>query len=416
LPDSADHLEQELTLQLALNNALVTVKGFTAPEVKKTVLRARELSQQLGETPQLFPVLYSLWAFYFLGRELQKARELAEQMLHLAQSVQDPFLLSRAHLASGWTLYDFGEPALARTHAEQALALYGLQRPPRSTITALDLRVDCLSYTTWTLWLLGYPDQALKRSQEAVDLAKGLSHFFSLAYALGSAALLHSFRREGQLARERAEMVMTLATEQGFPYWLAFGTMVQGWALVEQGRVQEGIVRMRQMRAPFTFALLAEAYGKLEQVEEGLAVLAEALVFVDKTGVRVSEAELHRLKGELTLQQFKVQSSKFKVEESPESEAEGCFLRAIEIARKQQAKSLELRATMSLVRLRQQQASEHGVGSTEQRAGNREQGTRVRLDEARHMLSEIYNWFTEGFDTKDLQEAKALLDSLASSI
>jgi predicted ATPase len=246
-------------------------------------------------------------------------------------------------------------------------------------------------------------------------LAEGLSHPFSLAYALGIAAWFHSVRREEQLARERAEAVITLSTEQGFPYWLAFGTMVRGWALAEQGQVEEGIAQMRQLsRNPFVIALLAEAYGKVGQVEEGLTVLAKALAVVDKTGVHVNEAELYRLKGELTLQK---ETRGWRLETSPpssqasslkpqvSSEAEACFQKAIEIARKQQAKSLELRAVMSLVRLRQQQAMQYVSRTTQHEA-------RALLDAARNMLSEIYNWFTEGFDTKDLQEAKALLDEL----
>src|SRR5207249_2038380 len=153
-----------------------------------------------------------------------------------------------------------------------------------------------------------------------VALAAGLSHPFSLAYALGGAASFHLLRREGPLAREQAEAVMTLSTEQGFPFWLAFGTGVRGWALAEQGQVQEGMAQMRQSRNPFVPALLAEAYGKVGQVEEGLTVLAKALAFVDKTGMRVHEAELYRLKGELTLQQSKVQSPKSRKVWSPESE------------------------------------------------------------------------------------------------
>jgi predicted ATPase len=241
-------------------------------------------------------------------------------------------------------------------------------------------------------------------------LAEGLSHPFSLAYALGIAAWFHSVRREGQLARERAEAVMTLSTEQGFPYWLAFGTLVRGGALVEQGQVEEGIAQMQQglaafrtmgteMGRPRWLALLAKAYGKVGQVEEGITLLAKALEAVDKIEEGVSKAELYRLKGELTLQkEFKVQGSKFQVTDprflmpDAQVEAEACFHRAIEIAQRQQAKSLELRAAMSLARLWRQQGKQA---------------------EARNLLADIYTWFTEGFDTKDLQDAKALLEELS---
>jgi predicted ATPase/class 3 adenylate cyclase len=400
LPHTPEWVQQELTLQLAQNDALVVVKGYTASEVEKNVLRARELCQQLGETPQLFPMLFRLWVFYLMRRELQTARELAEQLMRLAQSVQDRYLLLMAHAALGVTSYWRGELTSARPHLEQAIVLYDPQNHHRFSVGTTDPRVDCLSYAAWTLWFLGYPEQALKRSREAVALAKGLSHPFSLAYALICAALFHLSRREGQIAREQAEAVMALSTEQGFPFWLPQGTIAQGRALVEQGQVEEGIAQMRQGLAAYRamgaeterigFLLwLAAGHAQAGQVEEGLSALVEVLAFVDKTGVRYYEAELYRLKGELTLQQWKVESQKSKVKEQ---EAEECFLKAIEIAQRQQAKSLELRAAVSLARLWQRQGKHNA---------------------ARTMLSEIYNWFTEGFDTKDLQEAKALIEELS---
>jgi tetratricopeptide (TPR) repeat protein len=320
LPDTPERVQQELTLQLALCDALVTVKGYTAPDVEKTLTRARELCQHLGETPHLVPVLWRLFLFYIIRRELQTTLELSERLLRLAQSVQDRYHLSAAHACLGITLYWLGELTLARTHLEQAIALYDPQKHPRPTVNTADPRVDCLSYASWTLWHLGYPDQGLKRSHEALALAEGLSHPFSLAYALGFAAWFHSFRREGPLARERAEALITLSTEQGFPFWLAVGMGVRSWTLAEQGQVQEGIAQMRQSRAPYALALLAEVYGKAGQVEEGLSALTEALAVMNKTGERVWEAELYRLKGELTLQKFQVSGFKFKKVRSPRSE------------------------------------------------------------------------------------------------
>jgi len=316
LPDAPQHANQELTLQLALRDALVVVNGYTAPQVEKTVLRTRELCQQLGETPQLFPVLFRLWVFYINRGEFQTTRELAEQMMRLAQSMQDQYRLSLAHMALGWTSYWIGELASARLHVEQAITLYDPQTHPRPTVNTADPRVDCLSCLAWTLWCLGYPDQALKRSQEALTLAADLSHSFSLAYALGLSAWFHSARREGQLARERAEAVITLSTEQGFPYWLAYGTIVRGGTLAEQGQVEEGIAQMQQGLVTFRaigtetersghFPGLVEAYRKAGQTEEGLTLLVAALAFVDKAGERISKAELYRLKGELLLQAAK---------------------------------------------------------------------------------------------------------------
>jgi predicted ATPase len=411
LPDTPERAQQELTLQIALGVPLIATKGYAAPEVERVYARARELCQQVGETFQLFPVLSGLYAFYVVRAELQTARELAEQFMHLAQSVQDPPLLLEAHLALGINLFYLGKLAPTRAHLEQAVALYNPQqhRSHAFLYGGADSGVACLSYAAWSLWMLGYPDQALKRIHEALTLARELSHPFSLAFALFFAAMLHQYRRKGQLAQERAEAAVALSTEQGFPYLLARGTILRGWVLAEQEEGEKGIAQMRQGLAawqatgaelgrPAFLALLAEAYGKMGQVEEGLTVLAEALAVVDKGGERFYEAELYRLKGELLLaQEGKNQKPVLSLVEGARgkrekvAEAGECFLKAIEIARRQSAKSLELRAVMSLARLWQQQG---------------------KRDEARQMLAEIYSWFTEGFDTADLKEAKELLEQL----
>ena len=302
-----------------------------------------------------------------------------------------------------------GDFAAARTHFEQAIALYDPEQHPSLIVSTGDPRVDCLSFVSWALQFLGYPDQALKRSREAVALAEELSNPFHLAYTLAIAAMFHLLRREAQLARERAEEVITRSTEQGAPYWLAVGTLARGGALSLQGQGKEGMPQLRQGLAARqatgaeaygtqVLALLAEACGKVGQAEEGLRVLAEALALVDKIGERFYEAELYRLKGELTLQKLSVIGAQLSETDpqpltpDPQGEAEACFLKAIDIARQQQAKSWELRAATSLARLWQRQGKTH---------------------EAHRMLSEIYNWFTEGFDTKDLQEAKALFEELS---
>ncbi len=386
LPDTPERPQQELTLHFALSDALITIKGDMAPYVEKPVTRARALCQQLGETPQLVPMLVRLWLFYFIRGDVQTAHKLAEQRMRLAQRVQDPYLLAGADGVLGVVLYYFGELTSARTHLEEAIA-YDPQQHPRFTFHTADPRIDWLSYVAHILWHLGYSDQALERSQESLVLAAGLSHPFSLTYASVRAALLHSFRREGQRAREQAEAGMSLATEQGFPFWVAFGRGMRDCALAEQGYVPESLTKRRHSRAPFALALLAAAYAKVGRVEEGLSVVAEALAFVDKTGVRYCEAELVRLKGELTLQS-QVSGPRATVA----AEAEECFHQAIAIARGQSAKSWELRAVMSLARLWLKEG---------------------KKDEARQLLAEISGWFTEGFDTKDLQEAKALLEELS---
>ena len=400
LPDTFERAQQELTLQIALGSPLMATKGYGATEVQQTYTRARELGRQVGETPQLFPILWGLWEFYGVGAQYKAARELAEQCFRLAQSSQDPLLLVEAHYALGGTLFPLGEFTTARGHFEEMIALYDPQQ--HSAYTSLyvqDPGVVCRGFLALTQWYLGYPDQAFKRLHEALSLARELSHPYSLGLALMFATYLHQHCREGQAVQERAEAEITLSREQGFSFLLAVGTILRGWALAEQGQGEEGLVQIRQgleaFRATRTeyqrtlhLRSLAEACGKAGRVEDGLQALAEALAMVDYTGECVYEAELHRLRGELTLQQFKVQSSKFK---EAETEAEACFLKAIEIAQKQKAKSWELRAARSLARLWQHQG---------------------KKAVAHKLLSEVYNWFTEGFDTKDLQEAKALLEEL----
>jgi predicted ATPase len=253
--------------------------------------------------------------------------------------------------------------------------------------------VICRSYAAWTLWYLGYPDQGLARNDEAVTLAQQSANPYSLAYALSWAAVFHQFCREGRAAQERAEAAISLATEQGFPLWRAAGSILRGWALVHQGQAREGVEQIRQglmafratgseLLRPYWLAFLAEAYGTMGQPVAGLTVLAEALTLTDKTSERWYEPELYRLKGALLLQQSA----------DNHEEVQACFHHALEIARAQQAKSLELRAATSLSRLRQQQG---------------------KRNEAGQLLAEVYSWFTEGFDTTDLREAKVLLDQLA---
>ncbi|HKA52847.1 MAG TPA: tetratricopeptide repeat protein, partial [Candidatus Binatia bacterium] len=396
LPNSPARTQYELSLQLALGAPLAATKSPASPEVERAFTRARELCEQVGETAQLFPALWGLWVFCLVRPELPRARELGEHCLTLAQSGHDPALRLEAHYALGITLLWLGEVARAQEHFEQALALYtpSQHHSLASRYGGYDPGLACLIDMAWILWLLGYQDQARKRMHKALSLAEELSHPLSLGMTLSWAAIFHQFRREGHLAHERAQAAMNLSTEHGFPTWLGFGTIVRGWVLAEQGQGEEGIAQIRQGIAiyratgaengrPYFLALQAEAYGKTGKIEEGLSVLAEALAIVDKTGERFYEAELYRLKGELTLQQSGVPN--------PQSEAEACFLKAFEIARRQSAKSLELRAVTSLGRLWQRQD---------------------KREEAREMLAEIYNWFTEGFATKDLQEAKALLDEL----
>jgi predicted ATPase len=400
LPDSPKHTRQELTLQTALGVPLLATRGFAAPEVEKAYARARELCQQVGDAQQLFPVLCGLWGFYNVRGELQTARELGEQLLSLAQRQPDPMPLVLAHRALGDTLVWLGEVVSGRGHLEQSIALYVPQQHRALTVLAgEDPGVVCLSFIGWVLWFLGYPDQALQRNHEAIALARELSHPLSLTRALFWAARLHQLRREWQATQARVEEVIALSSEQGYAYRSAQGTLLQGWVLAEQGQRDEGIAQMRQgltafratggvLGLPHHLGLLAQAYGNVGQVEAGRSVLDEALAVVENTGERRWEAELYRLKGELLWQQ----TGSRRQQADMTSEAETCLRQALATARRQQGKSLELQAAMSLSRLWLQQG---------------------RRAEAHDLLAPVYGWFTEGFDTADLQEAKALLDALA---
>jgi predicted ATPase len=394
LPDTPERTQQELELQLALAGPLVTTKGYAVPEVERVYTRALELCRQLGETPRLFWALLGLWLVYLARAELKPARELAEQLLSLAQNNHNPASLVQAHNTLGWTLFFLGEFAQAREHLEEGIALYNLEQH-RPYGTMQDSKVTGLSSAAFALWFLGYPDQAQQRSHDALTWAYELSHPYSLGFALSGSDRVHQLRREVRPVQEQSALI-TLATEQGFPYLLAEERIRQGWALAMQGQIEGGISQIRQgldaLRAtgtelwrPFWVSLLVEAYGKGGQVEEGLTVLAEALAAVNRSEERMYEAELWRLRGELTLHASAQRT------ESSAQEAEGYFLKAIDIARQQQAKSWELRASTSLARLWQQQG---------------------KKEEAQQRLAEIYGWFIEGFDTKDLQEAKALLEEL----
>lgn len=396
LPETPERIQRELDLQIALGVPITATRGYTAPEAESVYSRAREICRQVGETPLLFPALYGLWRFYTVGGKLQAAHELGEQLMVLAQTAQDSALLLEAHRAVGCTSFHLGELVSARTHLEQGIALYDPQQHRfHSFLYGHDPAVSCLAYVSWTLWLFGYPDQALKQGHELLTLGHELSHPFSLGYVLAHCALLHQLLGEVRVVRELAEAAITLSAEQGFPFWLAMGTFLQGWALAKQGRGEEGIAQMRQGLATweatrigiyrsYYLALLAEAYERVDQVKKGLHLLTEALAAVDRTGERTFEAELHRIKGELLLKQNGSEASL--------RDAETCFECALEVARRQYARSWELRAATSLSRLWENQG---------------------KKDQAREQLQEVYGWFTEGFDTPDLKEAKALLDALA---
>jgi predicted ATPase len=395
-PATPERDRRELRLQVPLGMQLQVTQGFAAKAAETAYLRARELCHRLQENEPLFAVLWGLWLFHKARSELAQARTLAEQLFAQAGRVADPALVLQAHQALAVTSLCLGQPATTCGHMEQGTALYDRQRHRSHTfLYGQDPGVACLAFGTVALWLLGYPDQAVQRSREAVALGKDLGQPSTVALVLHFTAMLGQYRREGPAVRESAAATMTIATEHGFSFWLAGGLAMHGWAQAELGARADGIAQLRQGLAAWVatesetyrtyyISLLAEALGQEGANEEGLSLLAEALALAEVTGERFHEAELHRLRGEF-LQRLAGPGA--------EREAEACFQQALAVARWQQAKSLELRAVMSLTRLYQQQG---------------------RAAAARPLLAETYGWFTEGFDTRDLQEAKALLDTLTS--
>jgi predicted ATPase len=396
LPETPAHTQQALSLHIALGSALQMAKGFAAPEAERVYTRARELCQQVGETPEIVPVLYGLMRFYTGRVQLSTARELAETLLRLAQRTDDPAFAVIAHYALGVTWFNLGALPAARQHVEEGIVHY---TPDQRRIPVFrmghDPGVACRGLAAMALWCLGYPDQALVRVHEALTLAHELSHPFSLAWARCLAALIYQFRRDVPAVREQAGAAVALSTEQGFPIFVAWGTSMCGWALAMRGQDMEGMAQSRQgiaacraignvLYVPYFCTVLAEVADHLGRTEDGLQVLAEAHTLVEQHEERWWEAEICRLRGVLLLRQ----------PGTPQAEAETWLQRALDVARRQEAKSLELRAAMSLSRLWQQQGKQA---------------------EARALLAPIYGWFTEGFDTADLQEAKTLLDELVES-
>jgi class 3 adenylate cyclase/predicted ATPase len=392
LPESAACLQYELDLQTTLAQTLKDTKGYGDAAVAAVYRRAWELCQQVPDAPQRFQVLLGQSIYYLTRVEFQTVSALGEQLLSIAQRTQDVVRLVEAHYTLGVTAFWLGRHVAACEHLEQGITHYEPhQHRAHIALFGQDGGAVCLCRLAHVLWYLGYPEQALRRSHQALTLVRELVHPFSAAYVQLWVAWLYHHCREPQPTQAVTDTLIACATEQGFPFWASQGTVMQGWLRVQQGQVTAGIAQIQQglvdlqatggvLQRPYCLSLLAEAYGQAGQSLEGLQVLAEALTLIENNGERYYEAEMYRLKGELLLQQ----------NSDNQAEAETCFHQAIAIAQNQQAKSLELRAATSLARLWQQ--------------GKRQ--------EAHDLLAPVYNWFTEGFDTADLQDAKALLEGL----
>jgi predicted ATPase len=393
LPEMPARVHQELDLQIALGQALSATKGFAAPEVERAYTRARALCARVGETHQLFTTLWCLCRLYHGRGALATARELGEQLLRVAERAANPTHRLDAHDALGNTLFYLGEYAAAWTHLEQGIALIDPEAQRTLVLRrGLASGVMCLGLAANALWCLGYPAQAVQRSQEALALAQELAHPYSLAAAQYWAALLHYRRRAAPAVQAQAEALLTLAMAQGFPLYTGQGACWRGWALAQQGQGAAGLDQMRQGLAAIVatghtlsrqiyLVPLAETAERAGQVEEGLRLGAKAITMLEASGRGDMLAEAYRVRGELLLRHTAPDTA----------QAEACLQQSLTIARRQQARSWELRAAMSLSRLWQEQGKQA---------------------EARQLLAPLYSWFTEGFDTADLQEAHVLLAAL----
>ncbi|MGZ4584256.1 MAG: ATP-binding protein, partial [Mycobacterium sp.] len=392
LPDTPQRAKQELSLQILLGPALAAVHG--PHSVEHNYARACDLARQVGSTPELFPALSGFQYAQILRGHMHKARALAEEFLELAQPQQDPLILAVGHRMLAYTAWWQGDVIDVRNHSAEGLAFYNPDQHRTCVVNyTQDSGVLCGYLTALADWVLGYPTRAVQAMERTVAHARVFEHPYSVGLTLLMSAQLSQLRRDPEAARTQAEAAIAVSREHGLPAVELWCLLPRGWALTEQGEMAKGISDIREgmkrrqaygMGAvwPWFLVLLAEAYGKIGKLEEGLAALREALQWVHRNDERLYEAELHRIRGELLL----------KHEVPDTAEAEQCFERALQVARQQQAKSWELRAAMSLSRLRLQ---------------------RGRRDDARELLLPVYGWFTEGFDTADLKDARDLADRLS---
>jgi predicted ATPase len=393
LPDTPERARRELPFQVTLGIQLQIVQGYAAPEAGRSYVRACVLCERLQDERLLFQVLWGLWMFDEVRSDLTKSLELAHRLLALGRRANDSALLIQARMALMVTSFSLGDHATTRLHSEEGIALYDpVRHAGNAHHYGQDPKTACLCFGAVALWMLGYPRQARACGREAVALGAELGHPTSRALALYFDSMVRQYCRDVAGVQENAEATTAIATEHGLSLWLANGLILRGWSRAEQGAYAEGIALLRQgltdwvatgaeSHRTYFLGLLAQALSKGGHIEESLEVLAEAVAMSHSSGTVFHEAELHRLRGELLLRQDMTEASC--------REAEACFHQAIAVARRQQAKSLELRAAMSLTHLFQKQN---------------------RYAEARPVLAECYNWFTEGFDTPDLQEAKELLE------
>jgi predicted ATPase len=402
LPGTAALRREQIKLQVALANALMHTKGYAASDTNAALYQARlyiERAEALGEPPEdpllLFSVLYGFWAANNIAFNGDVVRDLAAQFLALAEKQAATVPLMIGHRLMGLSLLSTGYIAEGRAHHDEAIALYDpAEHRPLATRFGQDIGVAILCIRSWALWFLGYPDAALRDTEHAVNDAREIGQAATLTYALYHASGPHIWRGNYAAANALVDELIALADEKGILYWKALGMLQQAWLLALTGRASDAIEMLvsgmtaRRLTGataggPSYLSYLAEVYADLDQFNDAWRCIDEAITSVETTKERWWEAEIHRVAGKLTLMSPEPDAAK----------AEAYFERALTIAREQKAKSWELRAAMSMARLW------------------RDQG---RRNEARDLLAPVYGWFTEGFDTLDLKEAKNLLDELSS--
>jgi predicted ATPase len=395
LPETRERHRRELGLQMAIAVPLSAASGWSHPETEQAYSRARELTSQIGESPELSRVLAGMATAYSIKAELATAAELAHQALAAAEHTGEAFDLLSAHYQVALASFYRGRFLEALSHFEHSIRLYNPSaHASLAYMVGYDRGAVALGYAAQCHAHLGHPDRALPLSEEAVALAKRVQHPFSLAIAVFFVGLVHFERAELDGVRRPAAEVVGLAEQHGFPFWLGLGRWMQGFLRVESGEGEAGIAEMQQglvdlarigsgVAAPRLRAKLAEGLRLVGRYDDALSALTLGVAQAEQQGQHYYDAELHRLRAEILLD----------MDVDAVEEVETLLGRSLEIARRQEAKTFELRAATSLARLWQRQG---------------------KRDAARALLAEIYGWFTEGFDTADLKDAKALLDELKS--
>lgn len=397
LPDAAARDQLEFAFQAWLGRVLAAEHSLSTPEVEQAYGRAHELSSRLADDRRLSPLLYSVGQFYAARAEYRTAREVAQRQLSLAEQAGERALRLSAQVGLGMVCLWLGEYTAAREHFEQSIALYQANKHRSLALRyGTNPKTTACSVAAWTVWYLGYPEQALSLNEQAQRMAHEATSPLELVWAVLCSAWLHQHRGEWQLVHEQASRGLSLATEHGLSFPSAVATVLQGWALARQGQAEDGVKQSHRglTRAqksgvgwgrPYLLGLLADACGLAGRTEEGVRVLGDALGIIRSTDERFCEPELYRLRGELLL------AGENGGPHAASSEAEDCLLLAMKIARRQSAKSWELRAALSLSRLWQRQG---------------------KMQQAQQALASVYGWFSEGLDTPDAQDARAVLASL----